>query len=180
VARVVVNLLLCCKEAMPVVYLIKPGYNTIKINSVNNIVFYLYRTMYGWINDVIRSLVLEKFGQETWEAILAKAGETDKTCLRYEYFSDSVTLRLFASMSALLHTSLSDVMESFGEFFIQLMSRQGYSSLMKCLGNTLMEWLSNVDMLHVHLCSTHSKILAPHFRCAFLFVFCIILICTVM
>jgi guanylate cyclase soluble subunit beta len=122
--------------------------------------------MYGWINECIKSLVLEKFGQETWDAVLSKhATDTpNNEYLRYEYYSDESTMNLVGIISELLGLQASAVLETFGEYFIQYVSRQGYNNLLQCLGNTLMEWLSNVDMLHVNLSSTLPKMCAPHFR----------------
>jgi guanylate cyclase soluble subunit beta len=121
--------------------------------------------MYGWINECVRGFVLEKFGQATWDAIVAKHSEGESDFLRYEYYSDSTTMELVAVISEMLNISIPEVLETFGEYFIKYMSRE-YSNLLQCLGSTLVEWLSNVNMLHVHLNETLPKMVSPYFRCA--------------
>ena len=120
--------------------------------------------MYGWINECIRKLVLEKFGSSSWDAIIEDSGAKESEYLRYEYYEDSETLKIVASASKLTGIPAEAILETFGEYFIQYVRLEGYSNVLLCLGSTLLEWLSNVDMLHNHLEANLKKMVAPHFR----------------
>ncbi|CAL8238041.1 unnamed protein product, partial [Boreogadus saida] len=57
--------------------------------------------MYGFINTCLKSLVTEKFGEETWEK-LSSLAEVQDTFMTYEVYDDTVTLRLVKEACSML------------------------------------------------------------------------------
>lgn len=43
------------------------------------------------------------------------------------------------------------MLETIGEYFLAFVREDGYDEMLRCLGDTLQEWLSNVNHLHIHL-----------------------------
>lgn len=126
--------------------------------------------MYGWINECIESLVIEKFGRSAWDSIVKELGDdADTDFVRYEYYKDSDTFKLVEIICNSCGIEADALLEMFGCHFIQFTRTQGYDNLLNCLGSTLMEWLSNVDTLHRLLSSNLPKMRAPHFRLPYLF-----------
>jgi hypothetical protein len=121
--------------------------------------------MYGWINASVESLVVSKFGEDIWLQILEKAGvKTRPVWNRYDCYPDTSTLDIVSAASAVLGLDAATILEVYGGYFLHYVRDQGYDNLLRCLGSDLQTWLSNVDMLHVHLSIALPKMIAPHFR----------------
>ena len=61
--------------------------------------------MYGWINDCVEKLVVEKFGRATWLAIKEAAGLSEfqeGDFIRLEHYPDKMTFDLVAAASKIL------------------------------------------------------------------------------
>lgn len=124
--------------------------------------------MFGWINDCTESLVVSKFGIEKWHEIKAKAGceVQDGSFIRHQYYDDSSTLALVMAASDVLGVSVDDVLEAFGQHFMEFTRHNGYDNMLSCQGSTLRLWLSNLNALHDHLQSSLPKgFVAPVFWC---------------
>ena len=50
-----------------------------------------------------------------------------------------------------LDVSLSELLDALGEYFVVFVREDGHDELLVCLGDTLQEWLSNINYLHLHL-----------------------------
>mmetsp|Transcript_29543 Transcript_29543/g.45097 ORF Transcript_29543/g.45097 Transcript_29543/m.45097 type:complete len:753 (-) Transcript_29543:178-2436(-) len=124
--------------------------------------------MFGWINDCTESLVVTKFGIEKWRAIKEKAGcdVDDGAFIRHQYYDDKSTISLVVAASDILGISVDDVLEAFGQHFMEFTRHSGYDNMLSCQGSTLRLWLSNLNALHDHLQSSlPSGFVAPVFWC---------------
>ena len=107
-----------------------------------------------------------KFGEETWHSIKekAKCEVVDGGFLRYKYYPDSDTVTLVVAASEVLGISVDDVLEAFGDYFIDYVQDNGYSNVLECLGKNLRDWLSNLNTLHDHLQASYPQgFVAPVF-----------------
>jgi hypothetical protein len=50
-----------------------------------------------------------------------------------------------------LDVELSELLDALGEYFVVFVREDGHDELLMCLGDTLQEWLSNINYLHLHL-----------------------------
>eukprot|EP01083_Nonionella_stella_P035561 97031_1 len=124
--------------------------------------------MFGWINDCTESLVVTKFGIEKWRAIKEKAGcdVDDGAFIRHQYYDDKSTISIVVAASDVLGISVDDVLEAFGQYFMEFTRHAGYDNMLSCQGSTLRLWLSNLNALHDHLQSSlPSGFVAPVFWC---------------
>ena len=119
--------------------------------------------MYGWINSCIKSLVLSSFGEEKWALIVEKARCEVTTWDKMQYYADSTTFDLVGAGCIVLGVDGPELLEVFGKYFMSYVADNGYDNLLRCLGSNLREWLSNVNMLHVHLESTLPELASPKF-----------------
>jgi hypothetical protein len=117
--------------------------------------------MYGWISEIIESLVLEKFGADAWDKIKIKAGCTVPTngFLRHGKYEDSETIGLVSASADVLGISVDAVLEVFGHYFITYVDKEGFDDLLRAQGSSLREMLANLNSLHMHL----ERSLASHF-----------------
>ena len=57
--------------------------------------------MYGWIQETIEALVLEKFGSEAWQKVKLEAGLASFPTggfARNEYYNDAITMNLVRAL----------------------------------------------------------------------------------
>ncbi|KAF7688216.1 guanylate cyclase soluble subunit beta-2 [Silurus meridionalis] len=119
--------------------------------------------MYGFINTCLRTLVVEKFGEETWEQ-LRLLGEVQDTFMTYEIYDDIITIRLVKEACKLLDVSSEVVLKLFGEYFFSFCKMSGYDDMLRTLGGNLVEFIENLDALHSYLALSYEEMNAPSFR----------------
>jgi Haem-NO-binding len=101
--------------------------------------------MYGLVNKAIQDMVCSKFGLETWQTIKQAAAVQDDSFSSMEGYPDDVTHRLVKAASTVLELAPAQVMEAFGEFWVEYTADQGYGELMDMSGDDLPEFLDNLD-----------------------------------
>ncbi|XP_067897540.1 guanylate cyclase soluble subunit beta-2-like isoform X1 [Heterodontus francisci] len=119
--------------------------------------------MYGFINTCLKSLVIEKFGEETWEKLRIAAGVPD-TFMTFKVYADDNTMRLVEEACKLLDVEPAVVLKQFGEYFFEFCKRSGYDHMLRTLGGNLMEFIENLDALHSYLSLSYQEMNAPSFR----------------
>ncbi|CAB1348486.1 unnamed protein product, partial [Coregonus sp. 'balchen'] len=118
---------------------------------------------YGFINTCLKSLVVDKFGEETWMKLRDEAGVQD-TFLTYEVYKDDITMQLVAAACKLLDVKPEVVLRQFGEYFFDFCKRSGYDHMLRTLGGNLFEFIENLDALHSYLALSYKEMNAPSFR----------------
>ncbi|XP_063067934.1 guanylate cyclase soluble subunit beta-2 [Engraulis encrasicolus] len=119
--------------------------------------------IYGFINTCLKSLVIDKFGEEAWEK-LRKLAEVQDTFMTYEIYDDVLTLRLVQEACSMLDVSSEVVLKLFGEYFFSFCKMSGYDSMLRTLGGNLVEFIENLDALHSYLALSYQEMNAPSFR----------------
>ncbi|KAJ0062416.1 hypothetical protein NL108_011024, partial [Boleophthalmus pectinirostris] len=118
---------------------------------------------YGFINSCLQSLVVERFGQETWNTLSSLAGLQDPF-MTYTVYDDAVTLRLVQEACALLDVQADVLLTLFGEHFFSFCKQAGYDTMLRTLGGDLVEFIQNLDALHCYLALSYQEMNAPSFR----------------
>ena len=123
--------------------------------------------MLGLINDCAEQLVITKFGLDAWHAIKeATACPVKDYCFeQHGHYPDSATVDIVVAASQALSVTVDDVLELFGQFFLQYTIDKGYDNLLRCQGSTLRLWLSNLNAMHDHLQSSMPAGSFPVFWC---------------
>ncbi|XP_066514282.1 guanylate cyclase soluble subunit beta-2-like [Hoplias malabaricus] len=119
--------------------------------------------MYGFINTCLRTLVVERFGEETWENLRSLAQVQDNF-MTYEIYDDVITLRLVQEACKMLDVSSEVVLKLFGEYFFSFCKMSGYDAMLRTLGGNLIEFIENLDALHSYLALSYQEMNAPSFR----------------
>ncbi|XP_063294967.1 guanylate cyclase soluble subunit beta-2-like [Pelobates fuscus] len=118
---------------------------------------------YGFINTCLKSLVIETFGEDTWEKLKSLANVQD-TFMTYEVYDDVITVRMIKEACSLLNVSEEDVLKLFGAYFFSFCKQSGYDRMLRTLGGNLMEFIENLDTLHSYLAHSYKEMNAPSFR----------------
>ncbi|MCU1376147.1 MAG: Heme binding domain protein [Actinomycetia bacterium] len=120
--------------------------------------------MYGLVNKAIEDLAVAVGGEETWLAIKEKAGVDVVAFLSMDAYPDELTYSLVGAASEVLGMTPDEILEAFGKHWVLYTARGGYGPLLKSAGNSLPEFLSNLDALHVRVGLTMPKLRPPSFR----------------
>ncbi|KAM9614115.1 guanylate cyclase soluble subunit beta-2-like [Morphnus guianensis] len=118
---------------------------------------------YGFINTCLKSLVVEKYGEETWEKLRLQAGVQD-SFLTFEVYKDEITMQLIDEACKILGVPADTVLREFGEYFFEFCKRSGYDHMLRTLGGNLYEFIENLDALHSYLSLSYQEMNAPSFR----------------
>uniref|UniRef100_A0A8W4FH93 guanylate cyclase n=2 Tax=Sus scrofa TaxID=9823 RepID=A0A8W4FH93_PIG len=119
--------------------------------------------MYGFINTCLQSLVIEKFGEETWEKLKARVDVQD-AFMTYTVYDDVITIKLIQEACSVLGVSMEAILKLFGEYFFKFCKMSGYDRMLRTLGGNLTEFIENLDALHSYLALSYQEMNAPSFR----------------
>lgn len=120
--------------------------------------------MYGLVNQAIRDMVCDHFGVETWQTIRLKADISTDMFSRMEAYPDDLTHRLVRVASEVLELSSAQIMQAFGEYWVQYTAEKGYGEMLDMSGETLPEFLENLDDLHTRIGLSFPKFKPPSFE----------------
>jgi hypothetical protein len=78
---------------------------------------------------------------------------------------DHSTNRLVKVISMEVETSPEEILDGWGEHFVLFAGQNGYAKVLRCMGDTFLEFVSNINNLHMHLSLCFDTLSAPSFRC---------------
>ena len=117
--------------------------------------------MYGLVNCAIQDLVTHQFGEEAWERTRNRAGVTMPRFVAMSQYPDAVTYDLVGAASAELNLTPTQVLETFGEWWMRYSASHGYGALMDTFGRDFVEFLSSLNDLHDRLRSLFPRFQPP-------------------
>lgn len=120
--------------------------------------------MYGIVNKAIQDLVTEQFGEQQWELVKEKSGIDVDFFLSNEPYDDDITYKLAGAVAEVLHISVSDVLNTFGEYWVLKTGKEKYGGLMSAGGNNLREFLMNLPTFHNRIMLMYPKLTPPEFK----------------
>jgi predicted hydrocarbon binding protein len=119
--------------------------------------------MYGMVNAAIQELICSRFGEDKWDEITTKAGVEIEEFSRMSQYPDEVTYKLVGAASEALGLPADDVMQAFGEFWGLYTGQVGYGHLFAMAGNSLRDFLLNLDNLHSRVGQNFKELVPPSF-----------------
>eukprot|EP00435_Cladocopium_sp_Y103_P054001 s826_g17.t1 len=117
--------------------------------------------MHGLIHVIYKKFVLQTFGEEAWTMCQEKANSAEAKLLCQEAQADGTTTTLFRAICESQFIEMDDLLERFGQFFVQHVAEEGYITFLQSLGRNLFEHLSNVNLLHDHVLRDHNTCVFP-------------------
>ncbi len=120
--------------------------------------------MYGLINKSIEELVKENFGDEIWLKVLEVSKIEHDFFISSEAYDDDVTYALVGAISETTKLSPSDILLSFGEWWVLRTSKEKYGSMMESGGSNLKQFLVNLPVFHNRVMLIYPKLTPPEFK----------------
>jgi hypothetical protein len=121
--------------------------------------------MYGLVNKAVRQLIQSNYGKATWDQIRAEAGYQEEDFINMEGYPDELTFQLVAASSRVLGLNSEQILEAFGEYWIIYTAQEGYGDLLKMGGDSLYDFLKNLDQLHSCVGQIMPALHPPSFQC---------------
>ncbi|MBW4531391.1 MAG: heme NO-binding domain-containing protein [Aphanothece saxicola GSE-SYN-MK-01-06B] len=111
-------------------------------------------------------MVTTHHGEAVWQRIKERADLQDLDFFStYQAYPDDVTHRLVAAGSAELGLSGDQIMQAFGEYWITYTATEGYEQLLESTGESLPDFLNQLDNLHARAAVSFPALQPPSFRC---------------
>ncbi len=120
--------------------------------------------MYGIVNKSIEELVVHNFGADKWEAIKERSGIDVDFFVSSEPYDDAITYKLAGAVAEEMQISVTDVLKTFGEWWILKTGKEKYGGLMEAGGNNLREFLVNLPAFHTRIMLIYPKLTPPEFQ----------------
>jgi hypothetical protein len=119
--------------------------------------------MYGMVNDAVRGLVKKAFGDDVWTHIHTVAGAPE-SFVPMKSYDDEVTYGLVAAAVDVLDVSASDVLKTFGQYWVSDVATVHYADIMANTGIGFVDFVKNLDHMHQRLRTTFPDYDPPSFR----------------
>ncbi|MFK7860635.1 MAG: heme NO-binding domain-containing protein [Granulosicoccus sp.] len=120
--------------------------------------------MYGLVNKAVEQMVKCRFGESKWQEITAKAN-VPQSFVSMDTYPDEVTYNLVTAASEVLDIPSVDILEAFGEHWIQYTVDEGYGQTMSLYGKSVPEFLKNMNRLHEQIRLTLPELNPPKITC---------------
>ncbi|MBM4246564.1 MAG: heme NO-binding protein [Deltaproteobacteria bacterium] len=121
--------------------------------------------MYGLVNSALQEFVVARHGEGVWQRIRERAGVRAEPFVTMKTYPDSLTYDLVGAACTELGLDGEVFLAELGVFWIQYASDRGYGSLMNLAGNSLFEFLQNLDAMHARVALSYPELKPPSFRC---------------
>jgi hypothetical protein len=119
--------------------------------------------MYGMVNQAIKSMVLERFDEATWEEICKRSDLKLRNFAPFEQYDDEITGKLISAIVDLAQIKPTDLLEAFGEYWIINAKNSEYSSILESFATSPVELVDSLDHLHSRLRMIFPNLSPPSF-----------------
>jgi guanylate cyclase soluble subunit beta len=120
--------------------------------------------MYGLINNALKGMITEDFGDDRWKNILEKSGVPDDSFMTMKSYDDTITYSLVGAAAEVLGAPPETCLEIFGVYWIKKTAVESYGQLMDTAGSDMIEFLGNLNSMHDRIASTFLDYVPPYFR----------------
>ncbi|MBD2355796.1 heme NO-binding domain-containing protein [Tolypothrix sp. FACHB-123] len=122
--------------------------------------------MYGLVNKAIEDMICKYHGEDTWEKIKEKAELEDiDFFVAMDAYSDDVTYGLVKAVCEVLGMPAEEVLTAFGEYWVTYTAEEGYGELLATAGQSLPQFIENLDNLHARVGLSFPQLRPPAFEC---------------
>lgn len=120
--------------------------------------------MYGLINNAMQSMIREKFGDDQWDRVQAASGVPEDSFLTMRSYEDAITYDLVGAAADVLGVPAEDCLVMFGEYWVLETASKAYGPLMDASGDSMVEFLGNLNALHDRITGTFLNYVPPEFE----------------
>ena len=119
--------------------------------------------MYGMVHTAARSMVVETLGGSAWTRVLDEAQLNGEYFISGQNYSDDVTFALIGAISRVSGIEVSELLHSFGRYWIKYAANSSYGTMFRISGLDLVTFLTNLNRMHASVHSTMPASRMPSF-----------------
>lgn len=120
--------------------------------------------MYGLVNKAVQGLVIDNYGEETWDKIRERANVDVEMFISNESYKDSLTYDLLVAASEIVNQPASELLRLLGHYWITEIAVQHYGAMMDAGGNSFVEFMKNLPNFHRRVAMIFPKLEPPTFK----------------
>jgi hypothetical protein len=120
--------------------------------------------MYGIVNKSIEELVTLNYGASKWELIKSKSNISTGYFISNESYDDDITYSLAGTIAEELNVPLSEVLQSFGKWWILHTGKNHYGYLLESGGENFKSFMLNLPSFHNRVMMMYPKLTPPEFQ----------------
>lgn len=121
--------------------------------------------MYGLVNQGLQDFVTRAGGDGLWRQVCAAVGVDVGVFVGMNTYPDAITYRLVEASGQAMDMPVDEVLGEFGRHWVLYTARSGYGAIFDTMGRTLVEFLTNLDMMHTRLSLSMPELRPPSFVC---------------
>ena len=119
--------------------------------------------MYGLINNSLKDMIQQQFGEDKWQEVLAASGVAEDSFLSMRRYDDAITYSLAGAASEVLGAPVDACLEMFGQHWVLETASKSYGMLLDAAGRDMIGFLRNMNSLHDRITSTFLDYVPPEF-----------------
>lgn len=120
--------------------------------------------MYGLVNRSLQDFICQEYGESEWESIKKRAHVNVDVFVSMEAYPDEITYQLVGAASEHLTIDPSLVLHAFGRHWVLVTGKEGYGEFLNLAGDTLPEFLNNLNNLHTRVALAFQSLRPPEFN----------------
>ncbi len=121
--------------------------------------------MYGMVNLALHEFISRRYGEAVWQEVKQRAAPGVDHFLTMEQYPDDLIQALMVTASEICGMEITEVMDAIGEYWVEFALHSGYGELLRIIGTTLPETLSNLDNMHTRVSLSFPDLKPPAFWC---------------
>ena len=121
--------------------------------------------VYGMVNHALEQMVRELHGDATGGRLRQRAGVEVDDFVRLDAYPDALTYALVDAATLELETPASELLRSFGVYWVRYAQKSGYGPLFAASPDYA-AFVSQLDAMHARLQLTFRQLRAPRFSCS--------------
>ncbi len=121
--------------------------------------------MYGLVNKAAQDFVIKGHGYDVWQIIKENAKVEEEAFVSMQAYPDEITYNIVGAASEHLGIDAGDILEGFGEYWIEFSMVEGYAHLLDLAGRSFPDFLNNLDNMHSHIAQSFTELRPPSFYC---------------
>jgi hypothetical protein len=119
--------------------------------------------MYGMVNKAIRTMIIELTSEKEWKEICDNIEYKEYDFEVFKQYEDSITLNLVLTISKKLKKEPPEILESFGEYWIEFAYKSDYKELLETFASSPNDLIKSLNNLHDRLELSFDELTPPSF-----------------
>lgn len=119
--------------------------------------------MYGMVINSIESFIIDRYGQQTWEAITESCNLDDSFFISTQPYDDEITYRLVGASCQILELSSEKLLFELGQHWIDFALQTPLGKFLNFKEGGFLELLTDLDQMHSRIKMVYPELNPPRF-----------------